>query len=126
MPEVQDGLRYSEDHEWVKKENGELRYGITDYAQEELGDIVYVELPTVDEKIEKGDMFGVVESVKTVSDLYSPVSGTIKEVNQDLEGGPGLINEDPFGEGWIAIIEYEDESELETLLSAEEYELHIE
>ena len=126
MPEISQGLKYTEDHEWIKIEEKTIRYGITDYAQEELGDIVYVELPVEGEEFEKGDVIGVVESVKTVSDLYAPVSGTIEKVNLSLEESPGLINEDPFGDGWIAVVEFDDESELENLLNAEEYELHIE
>ncbi len=126
MPEAPEDLMYTEEHEWIDKEDGSIRYGITDYAQEELGDIVYVELPSEGEKLDKGDVLGVVESVKTVSDLYSPVSGTIKEVNEGLETTPETLNEDPFGDGWIAVIELDDESELDNLMSAEDYELHIE
>lgn len=126
MPEIPEELRYTEDHEWVKLTDGEAQYGITDYAQEELGDIVYIELPAVGEEVEKGDMIGVVESVKTVSDLYAPITGTIKEVNEALEGAPETINEDPYGDGWIVTIEYGDKSEYEYLMDAEEFKLHIE
>ena len=126
MPEIPEELRYTEDHEWVKLTDGEIQYGITDYAQEELGDIVYIELPEVGEEVEKGDMIGVVESVKTVSDLYAPISGTIKEVNESLEAAPETINEDPYGDGWIVTIEYEDKSEYEDLMDAEEFKLHTE
>ncbi len=126
MPEIPEELRYTEDHEWVKLTDGEVQYGITDYAQEELGDIVYIELPEVGEEVEKGDMIGVVESVKTVSDLYAPISGTIKEVNDALEDSPETINEDPYGDGWIVTIEYEDKSEYEGLMDAEEFKLHTE
>lgn len=126
MPEIPEELRYTEDHEWVKLTDGDAKYGITDYAQEELGDIVYIELPEVGEDVEKGDMMGVVESVKTVSDLYAPISGTIKEINESLEGAPETINEDPYGDGWIVTIEYDDKSEYESLMDAEEFKLHIE
>ncbi|MFW6040744.1 MAG: glycine cleavage system protein GcvH [Thermoplasmatota archaeon] len=126
MPELPDDMMYTENHEWIKKEKDVIRYGITDYAQEELGDIVYVELPMEDEEFEKGDVIGVIESVKTVSDLYAPVSGQIKKVNSKLEDSPELINDDPYGDGWITTIEIEDEAELEQLLSAEKYETHTE
>lgn len=119
-------LRYSKDHEWVKDEgNGRVRVGITHYAQEELGDVVFVELPEVDATVKKDDGFAVVESVKAVSDIYAPVSGTIVEVNTALEENPERINSDPYGEGWIAVIQMSDPSELESLLSASEYREHI-
>jgi len=126
MSEVPEDLKYTEEHEWVKKENGKVRYGITDFAQEELGDIVYVELPEEEDDLEKGDMLGVVESVKTVSDLYSPIEGKVVEVNEDLLDTPSIINEDPYGEGWIAMIELSDGSDMDSLMSAEEYKMHIE
>ncbi|MFO7792401.1 MAG: glycine cleavage system protein GcvH [Candidatus Saliniplasma sp.] len=122
MVEIDEDLKYTKNHEWIKVDEDEITYGITDYAQEELGDIVYVELPIEDEEVEKGDVIGVVESVKTVSDLFAPVSGTIAAVNSALEEAPEHINDDPFGEGWIAKLEMDDKSELEALLSAEEYE----
>ncbi|MGM0404714.1 MAG: glycine cleavage system protein GcvH [Thermoplasmatota archaeon] len=126
MAEIDKELKYTENHEWIKVEGDEITYGITDYAQDELGDIVYVELPIENEEVEKGEVIGVVESVKTVSDLYAPVSGTIKNVNTDLEGEPEKINEKPFGEGWIAKIEMDDESELDDLLTAEDYKKETE
>jgi len=122
MSEIPDNLKYTEDHEWIELKDGEARYGITDYAQDELGDIVYVELPMVGDEISKGDMLGVIESVKTVSDLYAPISGTVKEVNGDLEGAPEIVNEDPYREGWIVVMEIADEKELDGLLEPEEYE----
>ncbi len=122
MTEIPEDLVYSEEHEWIKVDEGKIRYGITDFAQEELGDIVYVELPEEGEKVGKGDMVGVIESVKAVSDLYVPVSGKIVEVNADLEAEPELLNEDPYGDGWIAVVEISDESEVESLLSPKEYE----
>jgi len=126
MTDIPDDLIYSEGHEWGKVEDGKIKYGITDYAQSELGDIVYVEMPEEGEEVEKGDMLGVIESVKAVSDLYAPVSGTIKEVNKKLESDPELLNEDPFGEGWIAVIEFSDKSQVEGLMSPEEYEEIVE
>jgi len=118
---IVEGLLYSNDHEWVKVEGKEAYVGITDYAQHKLGEIVYVELPQVDDELSKGDVFSVVESVKAASDSYLPVSGKVLEVNEDLEGEPGLLNEDPYA-NWIVKIELTDESELEELMSAEEYE----
>ncbi len=126
MAEIDEGLKYTDNHEWIKIDGDEITYGITDYAQDELGDIVYVELPMEGEEVEKGDVIGVVESVKTVSDLYAPVSGTISAVNSMLEGEPEQINEDPFGEGWIIKIEIDDESELDDLITAEEYKKETE
>lgn len=118
---IVEGLLYSNDHEWVKVEGKEAYVGITDFAQHKLGEIVYVELPQVDDELNKGDVFSVVESVKAASDSYLPVSGKVLEVNEDLEGEPGLLNEDPYA-NWIVKIELTDESELEELMSAEEYE----
>ncbi len=122
MTEIPEELKYTEEHEWVEISDGKLKYGITDHAQDELGDIVYVELPAEGEEVGKGDIAGVIESVKAVSDLYVPATGKILEVNDELEAQPEKINEDPYGEGWIAIIELEDESEISDLMSATEYE----
>ncbi len=121
MTEVLEDLKYTSNHDWVEVEDGKVKYGITDFAQDELGDIVYVELPRVDDQVSKEDMLGVIESVKTVTDLYAPVSGTITEVNDELEASPELLNEDPYGEGWIAVIELSDKKEIENLMNAEEY-----
>lgn len=119
-------LRYSKDHEWVKDEgNGRVRVGITQYAQEELGDVVFVEVPEAEATVKKDDGIAVVESVKAVSDIYAPVSGTIVEGNAELEENPELINSDPYGAGWIAVIQMSNPSELEELLSANEYREHI-
>ncbi len=126
MSRIPDNLKYTEDHEWIKVTDGDARYGITDYAQDELGDIVYVELPEVGEEISKGDMLGVIESVKTVSDLYAPISGTVKDVNEKLEGTPEVINEDPYKDGWIVVMEITHEDELDELLDPEEYEEMLE
>jgi len=120
--EIPAGLRYSKEHEWVATEDEVATIGITDYAQEQLGEIVYVELPAVGDKISKDDAFGVVESVKAVSDIYAPVSGTVVEVNQELPESPEMINEDPYGDGWLVKVKVSDTSELEDLLDNEEYE----
>ncbi|SHG41594.1 glycine cleavage system protein GcvH [Ornithinibacillus halophilus] len=114
-------LLYSEEHEWVKKEDGKVRIGITDFAQDELGDIVFVELPEVGEEIEADEPFGSVESVKTVSELYAPISGKIVEVNEELEDSPELVNESPYESAWMIVVEPSDESEFDNLLSAEAY-----
>ncbi|RCW52181.1 MULTISPECIES: glycine cleavage system protein GcvH [Halanaerobium] len=123
---VKDDLYYSEDHEWVREEEDYLVIGVTDFAQEELGDIVFVELPEVDEEFDKDDSFGVLESVKAVSDTFIPVSGRVIEVNEDLLDNPELINDDPYGEGWLIKVDPADDSELDELLSAEEYAEFIE
>lgn len=115
-------LRYTKEHEWVRVEDGRLaRVGVTHYAQHQLGDVVYVDLPGQGDRVQAGKSFAVVESVKSVSDIYAPVSGTIVEVNEALESQPELINEDPYGKGWIALIEVDDPAELDATLSASEY-----
>ncbi len=123
---VKDGLYYSEDHEWVREEEDCLVIGVTDFAQEELGDIVFVELPEAGEEFEKNDSFGVLESVKAVSDTFIPVSAKIMEVNENLIDNPELINDDPYDEGWLIKVDPADDSELDELLSAEEYAEFIE
>lgn len=123
---VKDDLYYSEDHEWIREEEEYLLIGITDFAQEELGDIVFVELPEVDEEFDKDDSFGVLESVKAVSDTFIPISGKVIEVNEDLIDNPELINDDPYGDGWLIKVDPADDSELDELLSAEEYAEFIE
>lgn len=115
-------LKYTKDHEWIKVEGDTATIGITDYAQGELGDIVFVDVDTVDEDLSEGDVFGSVEAVKTVSDLYLPVAGTVIEVNADLEDQPELLNTDPYGKGWIIKLKIADSADLSTLLSAEEYQ----
>jgi|SRR5690625_1735943 len=123
---VPEDLRYGKDHEWVKDEgNGRVRVGITQFAQQELGDVVFVELPETETTVEKDDGFAVVESVKAVSDIYAPVAGTIVEANTDLEANPELINEDPFGKGWIAVISMSDKNQLDELMTAEDYRSQI-
>ncbi|WP_163526760.1 glycine cleavage system protein GcvH [Halobacillus ihumii] len=116
-------LRYSEEHEWVKEEEGsKVRIGITDFAQSELGDIVFVELPEVGEEIEADEPFGSVESVKTVSELYAPLSGKVVEINEELEDSPEFVNESPYDKAWMIIIEPSESSEMDQLMSAEQYE----
>ncbi|TXK46046.1 glycine cleavage system protein GcvH [Pontibacter qinzhouensis] len=116
-----ENLKYSKDHEWIRVEGDVAYVGITDFAQSELGDIVYVDVDTVDKQIAQNDVFGTVEAVKTVSDLFSPVSGTVLELNEKLDASPELVNSDPYGDGWIVKIAIEDASELESLLSAADY-----
>ena len=122
---VPDGLKYTSEHEWIKVEDNTAIIGITDHAQSELGDIVYVEVDTVDEDIIKDEVFGSVEAVKTTSDLFMPISGKVIEFNEkiseDGDDNPALINEDPYGEGWIIKVEIQDMEELGTLLSPEDY-----
>lgn len=120
--EIRDDCRYLETHEWARQEDGTVRIGITDFAQDELGDIVFVELPAVGETIEAGTAFGVVESIKAVSDLYAPLSGEITATNDGLIDAPERLNDDPFGEGWMLEVEPSDASEFDALLSPEEYE----
>ena len=119
--EIKSELKYTKDHEWVKVEGNQAIIGITDYAQGELGDIVYVEVEALGENLQKEEIFGYVEAVKTVSDLFLPVSGKITELNEDLEDKPELINEDPYGKGWIIKMEIENSSELDELLNSDSY-----
>lgn len=114
-------LKYTKDHEWVKIEDDIITVGITDFAQSELGDIVYVEVETLDETLEAEEVFGTVEAVKTVSDLFLPVSGEIIEFNESLEDEPEKVNTDPYGEGWMIKVKCSDISQLDGLLSAEDY-----
>ncbi len=114
-------LKYTKDHEWVKIEGDIAIVGITDFAQSELGDIVYVEVETVDETLEAEDVFGTVEAVKTVSDLFLPLSGEIVEFNTALESEPESVNTDPYGQGWMIKIKYSDASQIDSLLSADDY-----
>ena len=119
-------LKYTKDHEWVKIDGKTATVGITDFAQGELGDVVYVEVETVDEELDKDEVFGTVEAVKTVSDLFLPLSGKIIEFNEDLEDEPEKVNEDPYGDGWMIKFEISDESELDQLLDADAYQSHVE
>lgn len=124
--EFPEGLRYSKEHEWVMVEDNVATIGITEYAQQELGEVVYVELPEVGEKIVKDEPFGSVESVKAVSDIYAPVSGTVLEVNDALPESPETINEDPYGDGWMIKVEMSDADELKDLMDAESYAEYVE
>tara|TARA_B100000900_G_scaffold281992_1_gene241280 strand:+ start:165 stop:545 length:381 start_codon:yes stop_codon:yes gene_type:complete len=119
--EIKPELKYTKDHEWVKVDGNQAVVGITDYAQGELGDIVYVEIETLDEDLQKEDVFGSVEAVKTVSDLFLPVSGKIIELNEELEDNPELINDDPYQKGWIIKMEISNPDELNELLDSESY-----
>ena len=123
---VPDDLKYSEDHEWVRSEGGRVRFGITDYAQDALGDVVFVQVPSVGAAVTRGASISEVESTKSVSDIYAPVTGTVVEVNDELADAPQRINEDPYGEGWIAVIEPTDASELDQLLDAAAYRTLVE
>ena len=120
-----DDRQYLESHEWALETDGVVRVGISDFAQDELGDVVFVELPDEGESVTQEEEFGVIESIKAVSDLYAPVGGEVVAINEELFDAPELVNDDPFGEGWMLEIEPSDESELENLLSADEYEDQI-
>ena len=123
---IPENLKYTKDHEWLRVEGDEAFVGITDFAQNELGDIVFVEVETVDETLDKDEVFGTIEAVKTVSDLLLPVGGEITEFNEKLEDAPELINSDPYGDGWIVKIKISDPGEVDTLLSAADYKDLIE
>ncbi len=116
-----ENLKYTKEHEWVRVEGDVVYIGITDYAQDQLGDIVFIDIPTLDEELEAGDIFGTIEVVKTVSDLFIPISGTVIEVNETLEDEPELVNEDPYGKGWIIKVEPSNQEDFDSLLSAAEY-----
>lgn len=124
--DIPEDLRYATDHEWARAENGRVRVGITDYAQDALGDVVFVDLPATGTRVELNAPLGEVESTKSVSEIYAPVSGTIVEVNGDLTDNPERLNEDPYGEGWICVIEPDDPSQLDDLLDADGYGALIE
>jgi len=123
--EYPEKLRYSKEHEWMMLENGIVTIGITDYAQSELGDVVYVELPAVDSQVKAGETFGVVESVKSVSDLYSPVSGKVTEVNSELESEPETVNSSPYGQGWVIKVKCSNDGELDKLMTSREYAEYV-
>lgn len=122
---VLDNLKYSEDHEWLRIEGDIAIVGVTDYAQSQLGDVVFVEVTSLGETLDKGEAFGTIEAVKTVSDVFMPISGEVIEVNDILVEAPDMINKDPYGEGWIAKIRISDNNELENLLDAEAYKAII-
>ena len=118
---IPEELKYTEEHEWVRTEDNIAVVGITDFAQGELGDIVYLEIDTLDSQIDSNEVFGTVEAVKTVSDLFMPIAGKVVEVNPSLEDNPELVNEDPYGDGWIIKIDISKATEMDSLLSAEDY-----
>ena len=123
---IPEGLRYTREHEWIEiLEEGRGRVGITHHAQDELGDVVFVELPGVGDELGGEDVFGTVESVKAVSDLYSPVTGKVIQVNESLEEQPELVNEDPYGQGWMIQVEFSDPAELDGLMSAQQYAAYL-
>ena len=123
---IPENLRYSSDHEWALSEGDRIRIGITDYAQDALGDVVYVELPEVGSRVEQGEAFGEVESTKSVSELFAPVSGVVSEINDELFGSPQRLNEDPYGDGWICVVACDDLGELDNLLDADGYRALVE
>ncbi len=118
---IPENLKYTKDHEWVKIEGNIATIGVTDFAQSELGDIVFVEIETLDEELDAEEVFGSVEAVKTVSDLFMPLGGTVIEINENIESSPELVNSDPYGDGWMIKIEIKDPAEIENLLSSEAY-----
>ncbi len=124
--QIPDDLRYSTDHEWIRVEGGKVTIGITDYAQDALGDVVFVDLPEIGVAVEAATSISEVESTKSVSDIYAPVSGTIAEVNADLGDAPERLNDDPYGEGWICVIELTDPSQVDALLTAADYRKLVE
>lgn len=123
---IPDSLKYTKDHEWISVENDVALIGITDFAQHELGDIVFVEVETVGETLDKEEVFGTIEAVKTVSDLFMPISGEVLEFNEKLADEPELVNKDPYGEGWIVKVKLADAGQLDELLSAAQYKEAIE
>ncbi len=123
---IPENLLYTEDHEWIKIDGDTAVIGVTDYAQNELGDIVFVEVETVDEDLDKGEAFGTIEAVKTVSDMFMPITGTVIEFNENLESDPESINKDPFGDGWIVKIKIANKAELDDLLDHVAYTKNIE
>jgi len=123
--EIREDLKYTDTHEWLKVEGDKAKVGITDHAQEELTDIVFVELPKVGEEVEKGEELCVVESVKSVSEIYSPISGKITNVNKDLEDSPETVNESPYDDGWLVEIQLSNKTEIDELLSSEDYKKNI-
>jgi glycine cleavage system H protein len=123
---IPENLKYTKDHEWVKIDGDEALIGVTDYAQQELGDVVFVEIETEGETLEKEEVFGTIEAVKTVSDIFMPVSGEVTEVNPKLEDSPDIVNKDPYGDGWLIKVKISDKSEADDLLDADKYKELIE
>ena len=119
---IPQDLKYTRDHEWVKIEDNLVKVGITDFAQHELGDIVFVELPELEEEFAEGDAFAVLESVKAAADVYAPLAGVVVEINEELEDDPSLVNSDPYGNGWLAVFELAEDKEISGLMDAAEYQ----
>lgn len=119
---IPQDLKYTQDHEWVKIEGNLVKVGITDFAQHELGDIVFVELPELEEEFAEGDAFAVLESVKAAADVYAPLAGVVVEINEELEDDPSLVNSDPYGNGWLAVFELAEDEEISGLMDAAEYQ----
>jgi len=124
--EIPEDLHYSSDDEWVRQDDELVVIGVSDYAQDQLGDIVFVELPEVGAEVVKGESFGVIESIKAVSDLFAPVSGTVAAINEELEGQPEIVNQDCYGSGWLIALGHTNAADLEALLVAKAYQQHIE
>jgi glycine cleavage system H protein len=120
--ETPDDLRYTKDHEWARRESGAVRVGITDFAQDALGDVVFIQLPALGAKVKKGDTLGEIESTKSVSEIYAPISGEVVAVNTELSDAPEKVNDDPYGDGWICTISPSDPGELDELLEASSYQ----
>ncbi len=118
---IPEELKYTEEHEWVKIDGNTATIGITDFAQGELGDIVYIDIDSIGNELDDNEIFGTVEAVKTVSDLFMPIKGTVLEINSSIESTPEIVNEDPYGKGWIIKIEISEDQDISNLLSAEEY-----
>ncbi len=123
---IPENLKYTKDHEWIKIDGDTAIVGVTDFAQQQLGDVVFVEVETEGESLKKGDVFGTIEAVKTVSDMYMPIAGEVAEFNSKLEDAPETVNEDPYGEGWMIKVKIENEDELNDLLSPEDYKSEVE
>jgi glycine cleavage system H protein len=123
---IPENLKYTKDHEWIKVDGDTATVGVTDFAQQQLGDVVFVEIETEGDSLNKGDVFGTIEAVKTVSDMYMPVSGEIIEVNPKLEDAPETVNEDPYGEGWMIKVKMENADEANELMAAEDYKKEVE
>lgn len=121
MSRIDEGIRYTESHEWVKKDGDNYVMGITDHAQHEMGEIVMVELPAKGAKAVRGEAFGALEAVKTAEDFYAPLDGTVVKANSELDGNPALVNEDPYGEGWLVVIKAVDPGQYDELLSPDQY-----
>ena len=125
MSNVPEGLRYTKDHEWAKLESERIRIGITDFAQDQLTDVVYVELPPIGKTVKQGEPIGTVESVKAVSEIFAPISGTVVDVNKALVDKPELVNKDPYGEGWMVVLDVAEPAQANTLMDSTAYRTHI-